>query len=102
MEVMNNYAPAQPLVIEKPVPITNTVIKEVPVLPNRPLTPDELNYLMTIEKNKHRRAVIGSISGTVVGVGMVAGIGVLMYKMMKLSNEEELEKQKLRDEKYNK
>ena len=102
MEVMNNYAPAQPLVIEKPVPITNTVIKEVPVLPNRPLTPDELNYLMTVEKNKHRRAVIGSISGTVVGVGMVAGIGVLMYKMMKLSSEEELEKQKLRDEKYNK
>lgn len=98
MEVMNNYAPAQPLVIEKPVPITNTVVKEVPVLPNRPLSPDELNYLMTVEKNKHRRAVIGSLSGTIVGVGMLVGIGVFAYKALKMSTEEELEKERLRKE----
>ena len=77
MDVINNQA--QPIVIEKPVPVPQVIEKPVSVLPDRPLTQGEIEYLMYKEKATNRANLISGIA-TLGVVGVIVGGLFWMFK----------------------
>ena len=100
MEIMNTDAQNVKVVekvVEKVVPVkqtdTVTKVETYPILPDRPLTQGELNWLMYQAKANHREVVLGHVmSGvrTVAGLGCLLGFGFGIYKLYKSLSETEM------------
>ena len=69
---------------EVPTSVPERIIertKEVPILPERELTAAELDYLTHVADQRHRERIIGYVTGGVIGVGVIAGVGWLVTHM---------------------
>ena len=91
MDVINYTIPTPAAPVVNTVERVVTKTERVPVLPDRPLTQGELDMLMWQSRAAHRERVLGTVAGTVGGLGTIALIGYLFYKMYKLGEDMEKE-----------